>query len=366
MKILYVCADRGIPLLGAKGASVHVRSLTRAWQIKGHQVTLAIAKMGEGNRPPVLDRVVELGADRPGQSRQLAAVIDQVAPDVVLERYSLQSGAARAVTKSKGLALTLEMNAPLVSEATRHRGLNDADAQAREEETLRSADRIHVVSSELRRYVNTVAPDVPVRWIPNGADVEHFSGAEPAELPGVGNRVVVGFTGSMKPWHGLGDLLEAFAALPNTLRGAAMLVIVGAGPDEPVVRARAARPDLCGQVLLPGYLPHDEIPTFVRRFDIAVAPYVPVPNFYFHPLKVVEYLAAGCAIVFSDQGDIAELVGEAGVGYPAGDTAALTDRLATLIGDADLRRRVGAAAQHRRGHHSWTNVADRVFEFAVG
>ena len=41
MKILYLCADLGIPVLGRKGASVHVRSLVAALGRAGHSVAVA-------------------------------------------------------------------------------------------------------------------------------------------------------------------------------------------------------------------------------------------------------------------------------------------------------------------------------------
>ena len=38
MKIAYICADPGVPVLGNKGASVHVREFTNALVELGHQV----------------------------------------------------------------------------------------------------------------------------------------------------------------------------------------------------------------------------------------------------------------------------------------------------------------------------------------
>ena len=59
MKIAYLCADRGIPVLGDKGASVHVREFVTALAGMGHEVTLLCAKQGAGNPcPPV--RLIEL------------------------------------------------------------------------------------------------------------------------------------------------------------------------------------------------------------------------------------------------------------------------------------------------------------------
>ena len=366
MNILYVCADRGIPLLGTKGASVHVRSVTGALQSLGHQVTLAVRKMEPGDALPDLHRVEQLDDDLELAADQLATLIADERINVVIERYSLQSGAARIATRRRGLPLTLEVNAPLVEEATRFRGLNDPGAQEWEHATLRSADRIHVVSSALQRYVRAVAPGLPVEWIPNGADVNAFQRAEPIEHPVLDGRVVVGFTGSMKSWHGVGELLEAFAGTP-TPNDAPLpcLLLVGSGPEEQSLRRRAAARDLCDRVLFAGRQPHTAIPAYVRRFDIGVAPYLPMPNFYFHPLKIVEYLAAGVPVVYPDVGDLRALVGGAGLTYRPEDCSRLTDRITSLLLNAGLRTTLADTAARRGATYDWRQIARRVVDLAA-
>src|SRR5262245_48503576 len=49
MRILYLCPDLGIPVLGRKGASIHVRSLAAALARAGHSVILAAPLL---NRSP--------------------------------------------------------------------------------------------------------------------------------------------------------------------------------------------------------------------------------------------------------------------------------------------------------------------------
>lgn len=365
MRVLYVCADRGIPLLGGKGASVHVRAVTSAMQALGHDVTLAVRQLGSGDDAPAVHRIEQLGADDETADGQLAALVVRDRIDVVIERYSLQSGAARRVTRRLGLPLTLEVDAPLVQEATRYRGLADPDAQDWEEETLRSADRIHVVSSALLRYVRRVAPDVPSEWIANGCGTAAFRSAPPADLPGLEDAVVVGFTGSMKPWHGVADLLDAFACARTPRRGPEpILLLVGDGPEKEALTRRAAAWDLHGRVRFTGFRPHSEIPGLVRRFDIGVAPYRPATDFYFHPLKVVEYLAAGLPVVYPEQGDLPDLVGAAGLGYPPGAVEGLADRLSRLLDDGTLRRDLAEQAARTGTDFDWNRVAERVLELA--
>jgi glycosyltransferase involved in cell wall biosynthesis len=365
MNVLYVCADRGIPLLGGKGASVHVRAMAAAMQALGHKVTVAVRRLDSGNAAPAVHRIEQLSGDADRAARQLEDLITSMRTDVVIERYSLQSGPARRATRRLGLPLTLEVNAPLVEEATRYRGLADPDALAWEHRTLRAADRIHVVSSALLRYVRSVAPRVPSQWIPNGSDVAAFRRSRPVAAPDLDGRLVVGFAGSMKPWHGVADLLDAFARASAPQREPApALLLVGDGPEKDALLRRATSPDLAGRVLFEGARPHEAIPALVRRFDVAVAPYRPMPDFYFHPLKIAEYLAAGVPVVYPDQGDLGEMVGGAGLAYAPGAVDDLADRLTRLMNDRPLRRDLAAAAMRRGADLDWSRVAERVLELA--
>jgi glycosyltransferase involved in cell wall biosynthesis len=365
MNVLYVCADRGIPVLGHKGASVHVRSITTAIQRLGHDVTLLARRWEEENPPPPLHRLERLPSDPVRATAKIEELLDAEEPAVVIERYSLQSGLARAVTRQRGLPLTLELNAPLAYEATRYRGLDDPLAEQREHEALRSADRIQVVSSALARYVRSVAPEVPLQWIPNGADTRAFRDADPAPVAGLRGRTIVGFVGSLKPWHGVDQLLDAFAAV-HPRHPEAALVIVGAGGEEATLRDRASRPDLRDHVVWAGHVPHSRVPSILASFDLAVAPYLPADRFYFDPLKVVEYLAAGKPVIYPELGDLPELAGRAGLSYTPGSVEQLTQRLAQGLGDAALRRRLSASAALAAARLDWSTIARRLLRFATG
>src|SRR5262249_13036386 len=72
LHILYLCADPGIPVLGFKGASTHVRSLVNALTEAGHTVTVVCTKRGEGN--PLATELVEVAPD--AEARQLGQLGD--------------------------------------------------------------------------------------------------------------------------------------------------------------------------------------------------------------------------------------------------------------------------------------------------
>ena len=109
-----------------------------------------------------------------------------------------------------------------------------------------------------------------------------------------------------------------------------------------------------------GAVAHDDMPSVLAGFDIGAAPYLPSDDFYFSPLKVMEYLAAGLPVVYPVLGDLPELVGDAGVGYEPGSLDALTNALETLVGDTTLRSRCASAALLRAPTLTWDAAAAAV------
>jgi glycosyltransferase involved in cell wall biosynthesis len=196
--------------------------------------------------------------------------------------------------------------------------------------------------------------------IPNGFDERLFR--QPAPLPAAAGRLrdryVIAFVGSLKPWHGVEALLAAFervaAAVPE-----AHLLVVGDGPlrreiDEAGRRLGADRVTAVGEV------PHSHVPGWLTCADVAVAPYPRLDSFYFSPLKVVEYQAAGLPVVASRCGQLDRLIadGETGHLVAPGDVPALAASLLALHRDPALRRRMGERARRRAYRNSgWSAVA---------
>jgi len=407
MKVAYLNADRGIPVLGEKGASVHVRAFTTALAALGHDVALVCSRAGSGNPPPPV-RMLELppaaddaafvatcrrlGVDevtapadlvlrgelaRLVNDQTLAAraaaalAAEGFAPDLLYERQALFHSAGVELAAAAGVARVLEVNAPLVEEQARFRDLRLRDeAQAYEDRSLNGADLVVAVSEEVRQHVlSRGVADRRVIVLPNGVDTASFApaaalraGIEIRERHGLGDDPVIGFVGSFKPWHGMDFLLDAFMRL-TAVHGTARLLAVGTGPMLGEARARAEAAGLGGRVVFTGEIPHAEVPGHLAAMDFTVAPYLPRDDFYFSPLKVVESLAAGRAVVAPRIGQIEALVshGETGLLYPPGDLAACVARLTVLLDNAALRARMGARAAERASRDwDWTQLAGRV------
>jgi glycosyltransferase involved in cell wall biosynthesis len=369
MRIAYVCADRGIPLRGLKGASTHLREMAAALTSGGHEVVMACARIDGENPMPPVEEVAVLPEGGGEQDALLQTLLERRRVEVVLERYSLETGVARDVTARLGIPLVLEVNAPLVLEAARYRGLAGVEgALIRERQTLQTADAAVVVSTALGNYVRERAPGTRVEVVPNGVDSSRFAGHPPAELGLPSGAIVVGFVGSMKRWHGIGELLEAFRSVAR-VHPAAHLVFAGSGPEDDLVRSTGSELGMRGRVHALGPRPHDRIPGILAALSIGVAPYPKIEDFYFSPLKVMEYMAAGVPVVYSDLGDLSAIVDGAGIACPAGDVPALARAITDLARDTGLRWRLGAAGRQRSLAYSWERAAgavERVLWSTVG
>ncbi len=379
MRVLYVCADAGIPLDGAKGAAVHVRQTLGALRRRGVEVAVLAARPGAPGVAP--GRVLPVGTlthQRPERSKGgLAAETEALASawnlgaqvplgsdevDVIYERYSLWSLAGAMLAERFAAPLVLEVNAPLVEEQRRHRGVTLVGIAMEIERFLaRRADAVVCVSSCLReRVARQRGSHEGVHLFPNAVDIDQFR--EAANGPDAGGRkrgdTVIIFTGSFKPWHGVQDLLEAFALLLEH-QERSRLILVGDGPERERATRRVAELHIGSKVTFTGAARHEEVPGLLAAADIAVAPYPQLDDFYFSPLKLGEYLAAGLPVVATACGDLDPLLrdGESSLRVPPGDVPAMAVALRRLAEDPDLRRRLGRAGRRVAEEHLSLNAA---------
>jgi glycosyltransferase involved in cell wall biosynthesis len=168
--------------------------------------------------------------------------------------------------------------------------------------------------------------------------------------------------GTLKPWHGVHFLVSAFDEVYRRC-ASARLLIVGDGPLRADMEEGLRSRGLDGASHFTGAVNPEEVPGWIASMDVAVAPYPAMEGFYFSPLKLFEYMAAGRAVVASDIGQISGVLEEGVTGLlcAPGEPVSLAACLLKLESNPGLRRALGAAARARvLGRHTWSDVATQV------
>ncbi len=369
-------------ILARDGMQVHVGEIVDALRRRGHTVALVGPTPGDGATPalPSLSIVEWLGGLRhrlPAWAsellelaynvvawRRLKAEARAFAPDVIYERYNLFLLVGVWLKRALDVPLIVEVNAPLVHERATYAKLTLTPlARWAERYVWCRADAVLPVSQALAAFVREAGVAAErVVVIPNGVRPEAYqedgTGPELRRRLGLEGRVVFGFVGFARPWHGLERVLDAFVQWPGE---GPHLLVVGDGPARAGLEARAAALGLSDRLTITGAVPHAAIPGYLRAFDVALQPDV-TP--YASPLKLFEYMAAGRAIIAPDRPNIREIVvdGETAVLFDPEQPGRLESAIARLAGDAALRDRLGAAAAReivRRGR-TWDANAARI------
>ena len=346
MKILYHHR-----IAARDGMDVHKSELIKAFRALGHEVievgpsAQQKAKFGDDGGlvdlvrrllPGFASELLEILYDHHAYRRLKSAYLREK-PDILYERHNLFLSAGRRLKKNYGVPFYLEVNAPLAEEREKSGGLSlKRFAHNQEGAVWRAADRIFPVTGVLARYLTAKGVEESrIEVIPNAVDPEVFhadiDGTPVRKQYGLEDAIVLGFTGFIRDWHGLDQVIDALPDLAQEKN--VHFLVVGDGPARAALEVQAAERGVADRIHFTGIISRQDIPGYIAAFDIALQPAV-TP--YASPLKLFEYLAMGKMVLAPDEENIREVIedGVNGVLFStgtAGSHRGLKDEVAALL-----------------------------------
>lgn len=247
--------------------------------------------------------------------RHLRKIIKEIKPDILYGFDCNSIFALGIIAKQLKIPTVLEMHGE-------GHGISNPNIFWRiilnslEKKLIKHINGIVTVSSQVRDYYMNLRgnPNLLSQVICDGVDINLFNPSVPLapemqKLKAIG-KTIIGYSGNFKSYQGVDFLLRAALESPDDF----IYTLVGKG--EGGIKEKIARYGLQNKVFLLGRKPYEEMPSYIKGMDIAVAPR-PSNSITEHalPLKLFEYMAMGKAVVATDVGGARDVIkdGETGI-----------------------------------------------------
>jgi len=239
--------------------------------------------------------------------------------------------------------------------------------QQLEKHLLKLVDTVSVSSNGLRQLSKRYGfPQKRIFYVPVGADLENFSplvDGTTARQRHDWKKHLVLYHGQISGANYIHLFLHA-AQIILSYRRDVSFVVVGGGDRLDDAKNLANRLEIAGDLTFTDKIPHTEVPAYIAAADVTVACFENNAQARCKsPLKLIEYMASGKAIVASQMGEVPNMLGDCGLLVEPGSSDAIAKGIDKLLNDPDLRKREGRKARKRAEQaFSWEKSALTLIE----
>lgn len=311
--------------------------------------------------------------------RRILEIVKMERPDVIHAHSPvLNAIPAIRVARKLGLPVVYEIRAFWEDAAVDHGTYAEGSWQYRltrylETRVCTKVDHISILCNGLKEdLIRRSIPEEKITPVFNGVNIENFKpcSADPDYLREwqLTDKKVIGFIGSFYRYEGLDLLIKAFARIAGD-HGDTVLLLVGGGEMEEELTKLINGLNLGTRVIMPGRIPHERVPGVYAMIDVLAYPrYSMRLTELVTPLKPLEAMAMGKALLASDVGGHKELIhhGETGLLFKSGDAGDLSKQLIHLLTDQKLRESLQYQGRMWvMENHSWektTNAYRKIYD----
>ncbi len=225
----------------------------------------------------------------------------------------------------------------------------------------RNAAVVTAISQEHQLLARQTTPNLEIPIVYNGVDMHIF---RPADQPHQQSEVNILCVGRLIERKGQHHLLRAFANLRANSNQPLRLTLAGTGDAEPSLRKLASDLGIADWVIFTGFMSRADMPAVYHQADIFVLP----SQNEGMSIALLEAMASGLPVVVTETGGTGELVQEGGNGHivPWADIPALTEALAKLVRDRQVRQQMGQESRYIAGQFSWSAITYKYLELCAG
>lgn len=379
ISIACLCTDPGVPVLGFKGCSVHLREMCSALASLGAEVSLYAMSKGEGNPYPhditeinffkkkLLGKDLRLMLSNLLFYRTCKNIFKTSKPHFLYARYHIYGWA--------GVKLAREFSIPIIMHVDDLRVEIEKDrlhfpklAETFETAILKRVDAICCPSKILKSLIlEKGVDDQKILVTPNGINIDEFNnnsdGREIRKRFGLEGKFIIGYVGVLKKLWGIHTILES-AQKVLCQRKDIHFMLVGQGKAFPEIESFVKDKGLGDRFTLTGAVAHSDVPKYISAMDIGLAPYELLEPFYGSPMKIFEYMAMGKPVITTPQGQIKDLVehGENGLLIEPDDSDGLAKAILELGGNKDMMKNMGLKARATVESYTWEANARKVLD----
>jgi glycosyltransferase involved in cell wall biosynthesis len=385
MKILFYSPHPTLYFDAPTGYGSHMRGMVKGFREEGHTVEILVL----GNQPQSIDSNTQTNSFKSvlkkvlpkilwrtlkeiqqirfdeHATRELRLAIQKFSPDVVYERSAWMSNGSVDVLKQFKLKHVVEINAPFeeeVKEFEKTSSLISFIGKKKLKNLLQSATLAAPITSSLQKYIveNYAIEQDRCLVVPNAIDKDEIQindsrVEEIRKALDLTNKTVIGFVGSIFPYHGVNRLIQSVSNLNNS---SVALLIVGDGYLIPELKEQARLLGLSSRIHFTGSIPKQEVYNYVTAMDIVT---LPNTEWYCSPVKLFEYGALGKVVLAVNETGVSDVMTDAdGVLFENNEHDFQEALNLTLSNLNDLKEKANAFQQKILSNHTWNANARQI------
>ncbi len=240
-------------------------------------------------------------------------LVGQFRPDILLAR-SDPTISTSVTSWLRKLPLVLETDGPL-EELDKYWGLNSRWLLLLDSWRARRADALLYISEPCRQlWLRKRVSREKLFYTPNAAHPDRFRPLESSARRrlrakfGLEGRKVIGFSGILRPWHGVDNLLAAALPILEEDPDVRILFIGSKYDAEVLERCHVPEPIGREKLVFTGPVPYMQMGDHIDLADCIALPYPPSDFFYFSPMKLFEGMCLGKVMVAPRMEQIEEML----------------------------------------------------------